>query len=43
LEIIGDVRFEANIKIKGRVTLINEKDSQAVVREGTVREGDLVL
>ena len=43
LTIIGDVRFEANVRIVGRVTITNAGPLQAVIREGTVIEGDLTF
>ncbi len=41
LTIIGDVFFEANVKIKGNVVINNSGGSQAVIKEGTVVEGDI--
>jgi len=41
LTIEGDVRFEKNVTIKGSVTIKNRKDSQAVIRAGTVIDQDL--
>jgi len=38
LKIIGDVFFEANVKIKGSVIINNRSGSQAVIKEGTVIE-----
>ena len=43
LTIIGDVFFEANVKIKGNVVINNRSESQAVIEEGTVIEGDINL
>lgn len=41
LTIIGDVFFEANVRIKGSVIINNRGGSQAVIKEGTVIEGDI--
>ncbi len=43
LTVRGDVRFEADVVIRGRVTIVNEGSRQAVVRRGSVVAGDLVL
>jgi UTP--glucose-1-phosphate uridylyltransferase len=39
----GDVRFEKNVTIKGTLCIKNLQDSQAVVKEGTVIDKDLVF
>ena len=36
LTIKGDVKFEANVKIVGDVTISNESDQQMIIRSGTV-------
>jgi UTP--glucose-1-phosphate uridylyltransferase len=36
LKIQGDVRFEKNVSIKGRVVIKNNSSKQVVVREGTI-------
>lgn len=36
LKIQGDVRFESNVSIRGRVVIKNNSSKQAVVQEGTV-------
>ncbi len=41
LTIIGDVLFEGNVKIKGNVVINNSDKFQAVIKEGTVIEGDI--
>lgn len=41
LKIIGDVFFEANVKIKGSVVINNRSGSQAVIKEGMVIERDI--
>jgi len=41
LKIIGDVFFEANVKIKGSVVINNRSGSQAVLKEGMVIERDI--
>lgn len=41
LSIRGDVRFEKNVLIRGRVLIHNRRARQAVVRSGTVIENDL--
>jgi UTP--glucose-1-phosphate uridylyltransferase len=43
LTIEGDVRFEKNVTIKGSVAIKNTKQSQAVVKEGTVVGKDLLI
>jgi UTP--glucose-1-phosphate uridylyltransferase len=41
LKIEGDVRFESDVTIAGRVLIKNNRASQAVVKKGTVIEKDL--
>jgi len=43
LKIRGDVRFEKNVSVKGRVAIKNNSSKQVVVREGTVVEEDLTF
>lgn len=43
LKIRGDVRFEKNVSIKGRVAIKNNSSKQVVVREGTVIGEDLTF
>ena len=43
LAIKGDVRFENNVSIKGRVVITNKGKNQAVIKEGTVVEKDLIF
>lgn len=43
LTIKGDVRFENNVTIKGRVVITNKGKTQAVIKEGTVVEKDIVF
>ncbi len=43
LTIQGDVRFKNNVTIKGRVVIKNKSKIQAVIKEGTVVEKDLIF
>jgi UTP--glucose-1-phosphate uridylyltransferase len=43
LTVIGDVRFESDVIIKGRVTIKNNRKSQAVIKKGTVIDRDLTF
>ncbi len=43
LTIEGDVRFEKNILIKGKVKIKNNNISQAVIKEGNILEGTVIL
>jgi len=43
LKIQGDVSFEKNVSVKGRVVIKNNSSKQVVVREGTVVEEDLTF
>lgn len=43
LKIQGDVRFENNVKIKGRIIIQNNSAKQAVVKAGTVIDANLVF
>jgi UTP--glucose-1-phosphate uridylyltransferase len=43
LTIKGDVRFEDNVTIKGRVVITNKGKTQAVIKEGTVVDKDLIF
>jgi UTP--glucose-1-phosphate uridylyltransferase len=43
LKIQGDVRFESNVKIKGRVIIQNNSAKQAVVKAGKVIDANLVF
>jgi UTP--glucose-1-phosphate uridylyltransferase len=43
LIIKGDVRFENNVTINGRVVITNKRQTQAVIKEGTVVEKDLIF
>jgi UTP--glucose-1-phosphate uridylyltransferase len=43
LTIEGDVFFEKGVKIKGSVRITNRQQSQAIIKEGTVLDQDLVL
>jgi UTP--glucose-1-phosphate uridylyltransferase len=43
LTVEGDVRFEKDVTIMGSVNIKNRKDSQAVIRAGTVIDRDLVI
>ncbi len=37
----GDVRFERDVKLKGKVRIINTKPYQAVVKAGSILEGEI--
>ena len=43
LTIRGDVRFENNVSIKGRVVITNKGKTQTVIKEGTAVEKDLIF
>ncbi len=43
LTVIGDVRFEGDIKISGAVRIENTQNRQAVIKEGSVIDKDLVF
>ena len=43
LSIKGDVRFESNVTVKGKIVIINKGKTQAVIKEGTVVEKDLIF
>jgi UTP--glucose-1-phosphate uridylyltransferase len=43
LTIDGDVRFEKNVTIKGRVVIKNTGESQAVIKQGSVIDKDVIL
>jgi len=43
LTIEGDVLFEKDVKVKGSVTIKNSQPFQAVIKEGTVIDRDLIL
>jgi UTP--glucose-1-phosphate uridylyltransferase len=43
LSIEGDVYFESNIVIKGRVAIKNSLKSPAVIKKGTVIDGDIIF
>jgi UTP--glucose-1-phosphate uridylyltransferase len=43
LTIEGDVVFEKGVKIEGSVRITNRQQSQAIIKEGTVIDQDLVL
>ena len=43
LTIEGDVLFEKDITVKGSVTIKNTQPLQAVIKEGTVIDRDLIL
>ena len=43
LTIEGDVLFEKNVRIRGSVTIKNTQPLQAVIREGTVIDQNLIL
>jgi UTP--glucose-1-phosphate uridylyltransferase len=43
LTIEGDVRFEKNVTLKGRVVIKNTGESQAVIKKGSVIDKDVIL
>ena len=43
LTVKGDVRFESNVAIKGKIVITNKGKTQGVIKEGTVVEKDIVL
>jgi UTP--glucose-1-phosphate uridylyltransferase len=43
IDIDGDVYFEDNVTIKGSVSIINSRSSPAVIKKGTVIEGDIIF
>ena len=43
LTIAGDVRFEKNVTIKGKVVIKNNGQSQAVIKQGSVIDKDVIL
>jgi UTP--glucose-1-phosphate uridylyltransferase len=43
LTIYGDVRFEKNVTIKGGVVIKNNGQSQAVIKQGSVIDKDVIL
>lgn len=43
LTLLGDVAFESGVKIKGRVTIQNNRSSQAVIKANSVIDRDLML
>jgi UTP--glucose-1-phosphate uridylyltransferase len=43
LTIDGDVRFEKNVTIKGRVVIKNNGEFQAVIKQGSVIDRDVIL
>jgi UTP--glucose-1-phosphate uridylyltransferase len=43
LTVEGDILFEKDVKIRGSVTIKNTQPHQAVIKEGTVIDQDLVL
>jgi len=43
LTVEGDVFFQKNVIVKGKVKIKNSKNCRADIKEGTVVEGDLTL
>ncbi len=43
LTIKGDVRFESNVTIKGRIVITNKGKTQAVIKEGSVVDKNLIF
>jgi len=43
INIDGDVYFEDNVTIKGRVSIINSRSSPAIIKKGTIIDSDVVF
>lgn len=43
LSVVGDVCFENNVTVKGRVVIENKRKSQAILKKGTVIDRDLIF
>lgn len=43
LTVKGDVRFESNVAIRGKIVITNKGKTQGVIKEGTVVEKDLIF
>jgi UTP--glucose-1-phosphate uridylyltransferase len=43
LTIKGDVRFESNVAIRGKIVITNKGKTQGVIKKGTVVEKDLIF
>jgi len=43
LTIKGDVRFESNVVIRGKIVITNKGKTQAIIKEGTVVEKNLIF
>lgn len=43
LSVKGDVLFEAGVTVTGKTHVVNDSDTQAVVRQGTVLDGEVRL
>ncbi len=43
LTIKGDVRFESNVAIRGKIVITNKGKTQSVIKKGTVVEKDIVF
>ncbi|MBU0769235.1 MAG: UTP--glucose-1-phosphate uridylyltransferase [Proteobacteria bacterium] len=43
LTIKGDVRFESNVVIRGKIVITNKGKTQAIIKEGTVVQKDLIF
>ena len=43
LTVKGDVRFESNVAIRGKIVITNKGKTQAVIKEGTIVEKDLIF
>jgi UTP--glucose-1-phosphate uridylyltransferase len=43
LTIKGDVRFESNVAIRGKIVITNKGKTQGVIKEGTVVEKDIIF
>ena len=43
LTVVGDVCFENNVTVKGRVVIENKTKSQAILKKGTIIDRDLIF
>lgn len=43
LTVKGDVRFESNVAVRGKIVIANRGKTQAVIKEGTVIEKDITF
>ena len=43
LKVVGDVKFGANVKLEGSVSLINNSGKQACIDQNSVIQGELIV